>query len=49
MLNEQEREERKHQIGASEIYLLSNFDTKGVTTLFNLKSGREELERRGVK
>ena len=43
MLNEIERERRKNQIGASEIYLLSNFDTKRVTTLFNLKSGREEV------
>lgn len=42
MINERERKERKKQIGASEIYLLNNFDTKGAINLFNIKTGKEE-------
>ena len=42
MINERERKERKKQIGASEIYLLNNFDTKGAINLFNIKTGKKE-------
>ena len=42
MLSEQERLERRSQIGASEIYKLLNFDTQQAQDLFDLKMGLKE-------
>lgn len=44
MLNLKEREERKHQIGASEIYKLLNFDTEECQKLWELKVGLREYQ-----
>ena len=42
MLNLEEREERKKQIGASEIYKLLNFDSELAQDLFELKIGLQD-------
>lgn len=42
MLNFEEREERKKQIGASEIYKLLNFDSEMAQDLFELKIGLQD-------
>lgn len=42
MLSLEEREERKHQIGASEIYKLLNFDNQDCQDLWELKLGLQE-------
>ena len=39
MLSNKEREERRKQIGASEIYKLLNFDTQDCQSLWELKIG----------
>lgn len=45
MLSIEEREIRKHQIGASEIYKLLNFDTEECQKLWELKIGLIEYEK----
>ena len=40
MLNNQEREERRKQLGASEIYKLNNFDTLQAQHLWEEKMGK---------
>lgn len=42
MLSIEEREERKHQIGASEIHKLLNFDTQEAQDLWELKIGLQQ-------
>lgn len=44
MLNSQEREERRKQLGASEIYKLSNFDTLQAQYLWEEKMGKRTHE-----
>lgn len=51
MLSLEEREERRKQIGASEIHILLNFDTETAQDLFELKIGLQdyvELENDAV-
>ena len=43
MLSEQEREIRKKQVGASEIYKLLNFDTEAAQDLFEQKVGLQQF------
>lgn len=42
MLNSEERELRKKQVGASEVYKLFNFDNQTLQSLYNQKIGVEE-------
>lgn len=44
MLSAKEREERKHQIGASEIYILLNFDSQTCQNLWELKVGLQDYQ-----
>lgn len=44
MLNKKEREERKKQIGASEIYKILNFNSKQAQDLWEYKIGLKEQE-----
>lgn len=51
MLSNKEREERRKQIGASEIYKLLNFDTQDCQSLWELKIGLidyEELDNEAI-
>lgn len=44
MLSAEERETRKHQIGASDIYKLLNFDTEAAQDLYNQKIGLQDYQ-----
>ena len=44
MLSIEEREERKQQIGASEIHKLLNFDTQEAQDLWELKIGMQQYQ-----
>ena len=43
MLNSEERELRKSQVGASEVYKLFNFDNQTLQSLFKQKIGVEDV------